>query len=485
MASVGSLAAELTLSSVGFTAGLAEAGTGLRGFAASVTGTLGGIMGSFGTLGDVLKGSFDYLKKGVDDVAAVGKEARRLGVSTEFLSTIQFAAGKDAEGLERNLRHLEQTIGKAAQGTEEGTKKFEEWGLSVKELSKMSEEQKILAFVSKFNELGQDKKQAFSREFFGRDATSIQTLADHLKGGVEGAAALADLHGMFVSTGDAAKAMEASRAIHEIGTTFEGLQRTIAVGLAPIIIDLAKRFEEWLASVGGVRGALLIVVDMGTDFLSYLLQGVSDLSDAVMGISTSFAPMVGMAMEVAGWMKVAADYANQMKPTENQPAWMSALKAGLGPLAGLIPGTGAGAPGTADPVKDLMQDWLDKLAKFKAAAHQQLGPRGQDWLANLFGIKGEETPDTLTGIGHYDLPMGLNVSRLAGRFAQLTMGSPEPAHAPGALLAGSVEAHAAEVAYERGGASDKQQQMLDALNAIKAIGKVITDQFQGIKAADD
>jgi hypothetical protein len=196
-----------------------------------------------------------WLQNEIDDMAALSKQATRLGVSLDELSAIQILAGSSAEALERGMLHFRSVLGQAALGVEDSQKRFERLGLDWRDLIDKSPAQAMATVGDKLKGFRSEAvRAALAAELFGEKATA-QMLPALEKGTAGLQAALDKVHrfGLFISDSDLAGVLQAKAAFKDLELLARGISRSFAIELAPIAATLTRSFVDWVESLGGVR----------------------------------------------------------------------------------------------------------------------------------------------------------------------------------------------------------------------------------------
>lgn len=192
--------------------------------------------------------------------------SRQTGVAVEWIQEMGFAAsvnGGNVQGLASTVDSLSQKIGEAAQ---KGSEDFARLGISVRDANgHVKTADVVLGDVgARFRSLGlsMSEQRSFASAL-GIDASLIQTL--NLT-----SAQLADLReearGLGILTGEQAdQAIKYNDSLTRLRFGFDGLQRILAVGLAPQMEETAKWFTELLKNN---RDWIIDGVKYGMDILS-------------------------------------------------------------------------------------------------------------------------------------------------------------------------------------------------------------------------
>jgi hypothetical protein len=292
MANIGNLAVTLSLDAVALTTGLDKSSAGMKTFAAGVGKTMA-VVSAAETAFAAVKAPFDWVKEGIDKVAEVGRESQRFGVSTEKLSALQMAAGRDAESWQSALRHLNVELGAAAAGGGEASKKFKDVGLDGKALAAMGLDRSLDVLADSFQKIKDPAERArLAQELFGREASVLIPILSRGSAGFAEADAAAKKLGMSVSSVDAAKAIVAQRAMDDLGKSLEGIQRGVAIEFAPVIADVAKGFADMVSKAGGFRELIKGWGDAARSFVVTMLAGIETIAVKIADLAEKAAKLL-------------------------------------------------------------------------------------------------------------------------------------------------------------------------------------------------
>lgn len=240
----------------GFRKGMKRSEGVVKRFGKAVAGVGAGLL-KFGAAGTALAaGALTLLtKKAFESGDELGKMADRLGIATEKLSGLQFAAqitGGSVESLNKSMVFLSKTIGEAKTGIGEGLQAFEALGLSLQSLEGLTPDEKLAKIADSFKELATREDQAFvATKLFGRAGIGMINMLDLGAEGMRELIAEAEMLGISLSGIDTAKLAIANDAVTRMKAIFQGFINQLAVQLAPLVASLTTRFVEWAKSGGG------------------------------------------------------------------------------------------------------------------------------------------------------------------------------------------------------------------------------------------
>ena len=227
-----------------------------------------------------------WAKGGIDDLAELGRESAKLGIETEKLSALQFAAGRSGGTMTTSLEHLNRSLAEAASGSKEARDKFAKFGLDGKALANMGLEGALLAIADRFHDVANGAFRAqLSEELMGRGAGELIPLLAKGAAGIRELEASGGKLGAIFSDDDVAKAAMAQRSLDDIGRTFKGIQESVGVGIAPYITAAANATLEWVktldikAAIGKGFEWIEAEIPVAIDALGYLVKQVGRVAE--------------------------------------------------------------------------------------------------------------------------------------------------------------------------------------------------------------
>lgn len=193
-------------------------------------------------LGLLVKSSFETISAQVD-------LARRVGASVAAIQTLQYAtqlAGGSAESLNKALGIVNARLGEAArEGAGPAYDAIQRLGLSIKDLSNMDADERIIALSDRMKELGYStQQQADLLRSFGIRQLELINLFQEGSQAITEARAELEAWGVILSDVDAAKVEQAGDAWEKIWTVLRGVGNQIAVRVAPLLESLAEYIGE-------------------------------------------------------------------------------------------------------------------------------------------------------------------------------------------------------------------------------------------------
>lgn len=272
-----------------------RASAGVDGIGASV-GTMARSLARAGAVaaaaGVALTGAF--VKSAIDSADATGVLAGKLGITTEALSKLQYAAklsDVSQQSLEAGLRGLAKTLTAATDPADEAAEALAAINLSAEDLLKLPADEQIGAIADALSRVENPALQAgLSMKIFGKSGQDMLPLVQEGSAGIKRLGAeLEDLGG--VMSGDmVADAMQFNDNLDTLKTAAQGFGLALADALLPHLnnltqdlIDLAKEREtaEGIAAfITGIADAVLAtarVISATGNVFTFLGQEIAAL----------------------------------------------------------------------------------------------------------------------------------------------------------------------------------------------------------------
>ena len=148
-----------------------NAGDQLKGLGKNLLTAIPGVGGALGTGVQAAEGLFDKIRQTQQAMGDQGKAAMAAGANIEGYSGILFAAGGNAELVDKMLFKLNETVGDAALNGGVAKDYFNQLGLSVSKLSTMKADERFLAVDRALVKVTNDAVRAkLAEEAFGKSA---------------------------------------------------------------------------------------------------------------------------------------------------------------------------------------------------------------------------------------------------------------------------------------------------------------------------
>ena len=216
------------------------------------TGGFGKYVAKIAGAGAVVSGAIvsigAFAKSIADPVDRIGDLSAQLGISTEFLSGMGFAAemsGSSVDALAVSVRKMEQSIIAASDGTATQVQAFDRLGLSIDEIRRLSPEQQFVTIAEKIGALEDiSLRTATAVAIFGKSGAELAPLFADGTERVAGLRAEAERLGLVISQDFADQAGAFNDAMDASNGVITGVKRQIGEGLLPELTALAQQFVD-------------------------------------------------------------------------------------------------------------------------------------------------------------------------------------------------------------------------------------------------
>lgn len=214
----------------------------------------GGALDKFKAVASVASEAFGMLSERFDAIDDIGDFAQQVGVSVEELTGLRFAAeqaGSSAEAADAGLQKMVTTIGQAQAGSKKAVEAFEQFGLNIADIAKESPGEAFKQIADKIAELPSVTQQAAAAvSIFGKNGAQLMNVLREGGDGIDSFIERGKEVGAVLTNDAAAKAGEASDAIKELKTAWEGLTNNLLAEVAPAITAVTKLLTEVTIGAG-------------------------------------------------------------------------------------------------------------------------------------------------------------------------------------------------------------------------------------------
>lgn len=283
--------------------------TKLSGMASSVAGPLKGAGIAIAGMGVAAAGAataiFAITKSTASAIDNVQKFSDQIGVSTEFISKMDVAAGFAAvrvETVHKAMQQMQVAIGDAARGVSgPALEAFEQLGVSVKDAEgKLKDAETIMPEIAEgFKNLGSEAlKSSVASKLFGLRGIEMLQLFKQGSAGLKAMTDESDRFGVTIGSKTGPKAAEFNDALYRIDLAFRGIKQTLVIELFPVITDLANKFA---GVIGEFRED---VIKEWAESISESLEKVDweDVAEGIGDIATAMWNMLKAGKAVVSWM---------------------------------------------------------------------------------------------------------------------------------------------------------------------------------------
>lgn len=306
MAELGAVKVKIEADSSGLESGMKRASSSLRRGASELRQSAN----QFAKWGAAAAGAaavagaaiYKATSRSIDQLA---KTSDRLGIATERLSELRFAAeqtGVAANTLDMGLQRMTRRISEAAQGSGEAKDALKELGLSAQALARMSPDEQFRQIAEAMQGVSNqgDRVRLAMRLFDSEGVALVNTL----KGGTEALDAFseeAQQLGISISRVDAAKVEAANDAMNRVKMAASGAAQSFTVELAHAVEAVSNQIADAAKEAGGMNE----VIRSGLD---KVVAAVGVVADAYRGWELIIAALRSAAASMVEFMLRAVQF---------------------------------------------------------------------------------------------------------------------------------------------------------------------------------
>lgn len=199
------------------------------------------------------------LKSAIDRMDELSKSAQKIGVTTEALSKLAYAADLSdvsIEQLQGGLAKLVKFQAEAAQGADKNAETFAAFGIAIKDSAGnlRGTEAVFSDFAEVFKNLPDGpEKTALALRVFGKAGAELIPLLNEGKDGLAGLGDEAERFGKVISTQAGKEAEEFNDNLTRLQSQVGGLAQQVAADLLPDLLDLVDEFQNLISEGGDVK----------------------------------------------------------------------------------------------------------------------------------------------------------------------------------------------------------------------------------------
>lgn len=363
----------------------------------------------------------------LSNIEQQGVLAKRLGMTTEALSTLSYAANladAGAENLVAGVTKMNDTLGEAQRGTKAAKEAFTDIGLDPAALAAGTADQAFIQVSESIANLESASARATAAvNIFGRGGQALLPLMLEGASGIKALQDEARAAGRELTAIDVSRAGFAADALDRLGEVVQGGINVAVIQLAPLVQAAADEFVQMATAGDGLRSKVLgaldvigsglgVVADVAERFyigfkqqqagwlivqhaaatfgstvtgvFSNVMQSVADLLRMIPGIGDSLASAAQKGADVAGALseanKLAAQNAAdsikpivaQIKAMEEGPraseriaSALAGVRAAADAAAESMAAAGDAMPGDGDAAAELAQNVADATKKLQ------------------------------------------------------------------------------------------------------------------------
>lgn len=262
-----------------------------------------------------------FVKGGIESVATQAKFARSVNATIDGVRALEIAAGDlglTAQDLNGSIEALNGKLGEFQRQTSTGSRMLDQLGLSAKTLANMDADKRLAAIADRVRALGLSSAQAadLARQL-GLRGAEWATLLQQGGEAIRNARKEVDEFGLSISEVDAEQVLRAQAAMENVGRALSNIRDQIAIALAPLMGELAERFNDAARNAGGFREQALRAVEL-------TLKGFAKVADVIQGLRVV---VKGVELVLKGFGAAAISVVQSA--AEGITAWIDLVIAGI------------------------------------------------------------------------------------------------------------------------------------------------------------
>lgn len=253
MAGAGTINVNLVARTAEFMAGMKSAAGSIVSLESTVNRVQALVVGFLGV--QALRSVVNYTHGIMESIDATAKFADRIGVATEFLTSMQHAAdlsGISNETLSAGMQKMVKNASDAANGNKALAESFAELHINAKDFANVSPQDQFLQLADALSQVqNSGDRTRLTMDIFGKSGAELLPMMDAGAKGLREMQQEAEALGLTFSRLDAAKVEQANDAMTRLGAGFKGAFQQIAIEVSPAIEAIAGTFLSSARAAGG------------------------------------------------------------------------------------------------------------------------------------------------------------------------------------------------------------------------------------------
>lgn len=184
----------------------------------------------------------------VSTIDSLAKMGDRLGIATDQLQGLQFAAEQNDVAINQlnlGIQRMTRRVAEAAKGTGEAVAALKELGLDAKELSRLTPDQMLRRVADAMQGVtGPADRVRLAFKLFDSEGVALVNMLRDGAEGLDAFQAEAESLGLTISRLDAAQVEEAADAMNRISKVTQGIAQRATIELAPVIVGVSNSMLE-------------------------------------------------------------------------------------------------------------------------------------------------------------------------------------------------------------------------------------------------
>ena len=237
---------------------------------------------------------FAMTRRSMQNIDALTKQARSLGLTTKALQAMSLVAqeaGVSTDRLTQSLGLMQRQIVELERGSASATRAFDALGLKLRDLQRLSPDEQFRKIADALNRIEDPAlRTATAMEIFGRSGRDVINMLDNYGSKIDEAREFQDRFNISVSEIDARNIEEANDAAGRLREAIGGLGNTLSARFAP---DVKIASNALLSLVG-------VLVDRATPAETAFWKETDRVSASAKGAKGNVANLEGAFDKVGG-----------------------------------------------------------------------------------------------------------------------------------------------------------------------------------------
>lgn len=308
-------------------------------------------------VGGKLIGAINRSSTAIDKL---GKTAAKLGIGTEELGALHFAAeqsGVSVETLNMALQRSTRRIAEAAQGTGEAVKALKELGLSAEQLNQLSPDEQLNYIADAMQGVAsQSDKVRLSMKLFDSEGVSLIQMFSNSSAGLKAYAAEAASLGILLDESMVKGVEAANDANNRLSKSMGVVAQTINVQLAPYIVYAANALVALIQRLKSGGEASTVFGDIVRATARGFIIAYQGMVTAMDGWASTWAGLMLLLEEGKGFLGLENDIAGANEAFKNMSATATNS---FNILISKIDGTDSTTKEFLKTIKSIETSWAD------------------------------------------------------------------------------------------------------------------------------
>lgn len=337
---IGNLRVRLSADTSGLDTGLQRAERGMTKFHASAMPAIKAMAAAGAAAAGAATAFIAFGRAGMNAIDAQAKLARQLDSTIGGLRGLQLAAndaGVSTGVINSAMQRFSASLGEAERGTGQAADALDRLGLSARDLAGMDVDERMAAIADQVQRLGLSGAQTADllRQFGIRNREIVNLMR---QGGdaIRDARQEIEDYGLAIDAVDAATIEAANDAFSRVGLVVESVRNAIAVELAPVVLELADRFNTAAREAGGWGNVVSIASEQAivsvakvADTFQAVRIAIKEGDVAIANLELGMANFARSAWEsVGGFIDAWIEGLNNIISLTNRLPWMDVGEVG-------------------------------------------------------------------------------------------------------------------------------------------------------------